>query len=130
MTAVTVSQLHGQITLIVGPGTTVVPLEVLRVAFTVPDRPSPPVTVRTPGDRLPGNTGRKQGGLWHAILGAESMRLPGQVIRIGTSVGAIDLEFERERLVVAHESDDLVKHVAIDPACRSSVGGAAVAPSS
>ena len=41
-------QLHGPMTLIVGPGTTVVPLDVWRIAFTVPDRPSPLVTVTTP----------------------------------------------------------------------------------
>ena len=48
-------QLHGPITLSVGPGRTVLPLEAWtpteeawRMAFTFPDRPSPPVTFTTP----------------------------------------------------------------------------------
>jgi hypothetical protein len=41
-------QLHGPFTLSVGPGTTAVPLDTWRMADTVPDRPSLPVTLRTP----------------------------------------------------------------------------------
>src|ERR1700694_5679362 len=75
-------------------------------------------------DRLPEYAGREHGNLWHTILRAQSVRPRRQVIRTGTSIGAVDLDFERELLVVAGKAEHLVKHLAEYPAgcIRGGVG--------